>query len=88
PESESGFEGISRVKIKAFTKDASSPAQKAGLKVGDIVTALDERRLVTRKDLMTAVAEKAPGDTVEVTIWRKGKTLKIPVKLSERATSK
>lgn len=88
PEFESGFDGVSRVKIRAFPKDASSPAKDAGLLVGDIVVSLDKRRLVTRKDLMTAVAERTPGDIIQVTVWREGKTLKIPVKLGERAPAK
>lgn len=88
PEGESGFDGISEVKIRAFPEEASSPAKAAGLMVGDIVVSLDERRLVTRKDLMTAVAERAPGDIIQVTVWRKGVTLQIPVTLGERASSK
>ena len=88
PESQAGFDGISRVKIRAFPKDPSSPAEAAGLHVGDIVVALDGRRLVTRKDLMTAVAECTPGDVIRVSVWRRGKTLELPVKLTERAIGK
>ena len=78
--------GVSRVKVRRFPTDKSSPAKQAGVLVGDIVLAVGDRRLVTRRDLMTAVAECAPGETVMLEIWRSGDILNVPVTLSERVS--
>ena len=85
PEWEKGFQGVSQVKIQGFTESGPSPAKEAGLQVGDIVVALGDRRLLTLRDLTTAVAECAPNQIVEVEVWRKGQTLRLPVKLAERS---
>ena len=84
PEREPGFDGVSQVKIKAFTANGPSPAKEAGLEVGDILIALGQRRLLTRRDLMTAVAECDPQQVVDVEVWRKGETVRVPVTLGER----
>lgn len=85
PEYEKGFDGVSEVKINDFPETTPSPAQEAGLRKGDIVLAIGDRRLITRRDLMTAVAASAPGETVQVEIWRAGKIMTFPVTLAERA---
>ena len=47
------------------------PAEKAGLKVGDVVRAIDGKRLVSAVDLREALAEKANVE-VDLTIFRDG----------------
>jgi putative serine protease PepD len=50
---------------------------------GDLITAIDGRA-VDRQDAITrALTSKRPGDKVELTIFRGGRTLKIPVTLGE-----
>ncbi len=85
PEYEKDFDGVSQVKIKGFPDVMPSPARDAGLAKGDIVLAIDDRRLVTKRDLMTAVAGCAPNETVQVQVWRAGETLTFPVTLVERS---
>ena len=58
-----------------------SPAGKAGVKSGDIITAVDGDAIDDALDLSRTIAGKAPDSTVELTVWRDGAETKIPVKL-------
>ncbi|MDB5588328.1 MAG: Do family serine endopeptidase [Devosia sp.] len=60
---------------------ADSPAGKAGVKSGDIVTAVDGTPIDDALGLSRTIAGKAPDSTVELTIWRDGAETKISVKL-------
>ncbi len=59
----------------------NSPAEKAGLKAGDIVTAIDGNTVTADKDLSEAMLEHSPGDTVALTILRDGQTMTVDVTL-------
>jgi putative serine protease PepD len=63
------------------TVTASSPAAKAGLKVGDVVTKLDEQRIDNADALVAAVRSHAPKDTVSVTYQRGGSSHTVRVTL-------
>jgi putative serine protease PepD len=47
---------------------ADSPAQKAGLKPGDVVTKMDDRSIDNADELVAAVRTKAPGEKVTFTV--------------------
>ncbi len=64
-----------------------SPAEKAGLEVGDIITAIDKNAINNHRDLKKAVAER-PNENVRVTVFRKGKTISKTVTLGEKEKSK
>ena len=51
----------------------NSPAQKAGLRGGDIVTALDGQPINGPEELIVAVRSKNVGDVVSLTYKRDGK---------------
>src|SRR5919198_1434596 len=53
---------------------SGTPAARAGLKVGDVVTAIDGRKVSTTAQLQGAIDAKQPGDTVTLTYRRNGKT--------------
>ena len=59
-----------------------SPAAKAGLKDGDVVTAFNGKKVVDSRHLKLAVADTKPDSTVPVEILRDGKkeTLNVTVK--------
>jgi len=61
-----------------------SPAKKAGLKAGDIVSAIDNEIIKQGRDLMVAMAHHQPGDVVTVTVLRKKQVLKLNMKLTRR----
>jgi S1-C subfamily serine protease len=50
-----------------------SPAEKAGLEEGDVVTAVDGRPVESREDFETFLTSTGPGRKVELTVKRKGK---------------
>ncbi|TPI28321.1 DegQ family serine endoprotease [Mesorhizobium sp. B3-2-1] len=54
-----------------------SPAAKAGIDVGDVITGFGGQQIKDPKDLSRAVADVAPGTKETVNIWRKGKTIQI-----------
>lgn len=49
-----------------------SPAQKAGLRRGDVVTMIDAAKITSEAALHNAVARKAPEETVRITLTRDG----------------
>jgi serine protease Do len=51
----------------------NGPGAKAGLKSGDIVTAVDGQSIENALALSRVIAAKAPGSTVQLTVWRDGK---------------
>ena len=62
---------------------ANSPAAAAGLKDGDVILKFAAREPADSRALARAIAEKAPGDTVPVVVWREGKELTLSVKVGE-----
>jgi serine protease Do len=54
-----------------------SPAAKAGIEVGDVITGFGGKEVKDPKDLSRAVADVAPGNKETVDIWRKGKAVQI-----------
>ena len=52
---------------------AGGPAAAAGLRTGDVVTAVGDRAVVDADSLIVAVRDHAPGATVEVTYVRDGR---------------
>ncbi len=56
-------------------KESGSAAEKAGLKLGDVITAVDGEQIVYVTDLESALNRKRAGDTVYVTVYRDGEEL-------------
>ncbi|WP_114009418.1 Do family serine endopeptidase [Cohaesibacter intestini] len=55
------------------------PAQKAGLKPGDVILSYDGKAIHEVRDLTRLVAESAIGDQVKVRLVRKGHTMVLPI---------
>jgi serine protease Do len=70
------------LKITEITKDG--PADKAGIKVDDILTTFDGQPVTSREDLITRLAKKKPNDEVTVEVLRGEETLKLKLKLGRR----
>jgi len=71
-------------KVKVARIKKGSPADKAGLKVGDTILRFDGENVESASDFMRLLSRKRPDDTVELEIERNGKKLKLKVKLSKR----
>src|SRR5215470_5312527 len=61
--------------------ESGSPGAKAGLKVGDVITEIDGRKVTDASQLQLEVGQKRPGTTINLQILRDGKEMKIPVTL-------
>ncbi len=62
---------------------ADSPAEEAGLQPDDIVTKIDGKELTEETALADIIADKKPGDTLKLEVWRDGETNTINITLSE-----
>jgi len=60
-----------------------SPAEKAGLKDGDIIVAIDGQALNEDLTIGDVIQTKLPGDRISLTILRAGKEQTIPLTLEE-----
>ncbi|HZY63111.1 MAG TPA: Do family serine endopeptidase [Edaphobacter sp.] len=69
--------------VGAVVSDVSpdSPGAKAGLKTGDVITALNGKEVSDSGELQMEISQKQAGDTVQLDVARDGKTLHIPVTL-------
>jgi len=68
--------------VQGFTTD-NAPAKLAGLQEGDVIIAIDGQPVESVAQLQQRVGFKKPGETVQVTVARKGGARKtIPVKLT------
>ncbi len=61
-----------------------SPAFRAGLEPGDIITAIDDEAVATQRDVIKTVRRKSQGDLIELDIWRDGSHESITAMLEER----
>ena len=71
--------------IAALTSDG--PAARAGLKQGDVVTAIDGRKVETSDDLVAAVQGHKVGDKITLTVRRSGGSAEIQATLGNQASS-
>ncbi|HJS01730.1 MAG TPA: Do family serine endopeptidase [Flavobacterium sp.] len=65
------------------TVEKNTGADKAGLKIGDVITKLDNQNISSFADLSGYINTKRPNDKVNVTIIRDNSTKIVPVTLSK-----
>ncbi len=84
----SGFIGIGVEKgekgLNIIDVDEKASAGKNGIKKGDVLTAVDGKAMSEKQQLADLMKTKATGDTLDFTILRDGKELKIEVELGAR----
>lgn len=61
-----------------------SPAKKAGIEVGDILRAVDEIPFESHRQFRELILEKNPGETISLSVERRGKPLSFDVALGSR----
>lgn len=79
----------SGVLITKFANDTSgkSPAQGAGIKINDIIVAVNGQQIATSDDLSSQLQTRAPNTQVTITVVRGSSKLDIKVTLGERPTA-
>ncbi len=79
---------IRGVVVNEFTPPDDSPAKRAGIQEGDVITAVDGQPIESMAQLMQRIGFKKPGDVVQVTVVRKGGVRKtLPVRLTAAPSS-
>jgi serine protease Do len=61
-----------------------SPAEEAGLKIGDAITAVDGRAIKNGDDLVSDIASRKPGTKAKLTFIRGGKEQQTTVTIADR----
>ncbi len=64
------------------------PAEKGGMKRGDIITVFDGKEVKSANDLPLLVAETAVGKVVDVTVVRDGKNVPVKIRVEELTEAK
>ncbi|HYU35862.1 MAG TPA: Do family serine endopeptidase [Thermoanaerobaculia bacterium] len=64
--------------------ESGTPADKSGLRHGDIILSVDGIKVKQTRDLINYVSAKGPNTSVGLEVWRDGKTMHKDVKLGER----
>jgi Do/DeqQ family serine protease len=75
------YPGRKGVMLKAV--EADSPAQRAGLREGDILLALGNKKIAGLDDYLAASRAVTAGETLEAQIWRGGQPQTVTLKTSE-----
>jgi S1-C subfamily serine protease len=65
------------------TIEANAPAYKSDLRPADVITEVDGAKIVSARDLQKEVLKKKIGQAVQLTVWRAGQTMRIPVPTGE-----
>ncbi len=76
-----GIEGKNGALVASVTPEG--PAEKAGLKAGDIITEFDGKKITEMRNLPRIVAETPIDTEAELTYWRDGKSQTAKVKVGE-----
>ncbi|KLO23268.1 MULTISPECIES: Do family serine endopeptidase [unclassified Marinitoga] len=76
-----------KVNKGAFVSDIEkgSPAQKAGIKPGDVIVKIDNKEINSADELVYIVKTYPAGEKIDVVVNRKGKEITYEITLAERA---
>src|SRR5262245_61745873 len=76
-----GYKGTSGALVQDV--EAGQPADRAGVKPGDIITEFQGQRIDDDSQLRNLVAQTAPGTSVKLKIWRDGSEREVSATLTE-----
>ncbi len=76
--------GLNKARGALVTEaQADGPARDAGIKAGDVITAVNDRDVASPRELARLIAQIAPGSNVKVTLWRGGAQETVDVALGQ-----
>jgi serine protease Do len=67
---------------------ADGPAHKAGIKAGDVIVAVDGKDVGSPRELARVIGGIQPGKSVELTVWRNGKSEQVKLELGTLPSDK
>jgi serine protease Do len=65
------------------TIEADAPASKSDLRPFDVITHVDGTPVETDSQLQHEILKKKIGQSVQLSVWRKGQSIKVPIKTGE-----
>jgi serine protease Do len=72
--------------VKVGTVLKGSDAEKAGIKAGDVIVALDGTAIHDSRDLAQKIGAMSPGTSVKLDVWRDGKQQTLTLALGDMGT--
>lgn len=60
------------------------PAEKGGIKAGDVILSINGQTIENTEDLLRKVANLTPGKEAKATLWRDGKEITVTLNITER----
>jgi serine protease Do len=63
--------------------EEDSPAQRAGIKPGDVILRVDDKEIDRTGTLSQYIAERKPGEKSSVVVWRGGREKELDVRIAE-----
>ena len=82
-----GLKEIRGALVGGYSSDMDSPAKRAGIERGDVITAINGKPVETDADLQRMILDFQPGETVDVTVMRYGQEKTFKVKLGRAPSS-
>ncbi len=76
-----GLPSVSGVVVQMVTP--RGPAEGAGIRAGDVITAVEGKAVGYSGQLQQRIAEHHPGDRITLTLYRDRKIVQVPVQLGE-----
>jgi len=71
--------------VTVASVNAGSPAERAGLKVGDTITSVDGKAIKNGDELVADIANRKPGEKATLGLIRNGKKEEVTVTVADRA---
>ena len=81
--------GVIGIKSGAVVQDVTegAPADKAGLKVNDVITKVNGKTIKDSNDLVQVISETDPGDIVSFSVYRQGSEITLSVEIGSKTES-
>ena len=80
-----GLPDVSGARVRRVNEN--TPAERAGLRMGDVITSVDGDKVLSSNDLQHKIALRSPGDRVRIGIYRDGRPREVTVRLEELSYS-
>jgi serine protease Do len=79
--------GLSEVRgVIVSDVERRSPAERAGIKVGDIILEVNGDKINSEEELFAILSDASPGDLLKLKVYREKKTLDLELKLEQKSS--
>ena len=77
------YYGVNQLGCYVLSVNSGSNAEKAGFRRGDLITAVNGTSVTSSADISSALVNNKVGDTVTLTVYRRGSSIDIDIQLEE-----